>query len=75
MIKCQNNNINRWYLCQKELLISLICTQCGNKQIIIRLLSKLHKAGHNKHIWCINCKKETLHKENPIHKESLEKYK
>jgi len=52
----------------------LICTQCGNKQIIIRLLNKLHKAGHNKHIWCINCKKDTLHKENPIHKESLEKY-
>lgn len=36
------------------------CTKCGKQipYIIPRQVSKLHRVGHLKKLWCLNCKQE-----------------
>ena len=38
------------------------CSECGKEGIPLpRKKSHKHKTGHGKHLYCIYCKKETLH--------------
>lgn len=41
----------------------LRCNNCGFEQTIRRKKSKNQKAGHQKHLWCIQCKDKTAHTE------------
>jgi ribosomal protein L33 len=41
--------------------VVLECTECKNTQEIRRKKSNLKKVGHKKHIYCVKCKKITLH--------------
>lgn len=43
------------------LLCSLICSECGHLNTVVRRKQRPQSHGHPKHLWCPYCKAETMH--------------
>ena len=41
--------------------VVLKCAECSTEQTIRRRKDRLKKKGHQKHLYCITCKRRTLH--------------
>jgi predicted RNA-binding Zn-ribbon protein involved in translation (DUF1610 family) len=46
--------------------VVLKCAKCGKEQTIRRKKSNLHKKGHVKHLFCVECGKRTKHTEGDV---------
>lgn len=44
-------------------MVTLECLDCGNVQAIWRKRSRLKELGHVKHLWCVDCRDRTKHRE------------
>ena len=51
---------------RKTVAKELECVKCGQKLTLHRLMSRNKHADHIKHLYCIQCKTMTPHKELPL---------